>query len=205
MFLFSNRESEITEFFDVSGGLTKNSKRSLLPFTYPYLRVANVYYNHLDLSEIKEIGVTEEEIRKCELKTGDLLFVEGNGSKSQIGRVAVWDGGIKGCLHQNHLIKARPKGTMLSKFALYYFMSGQGRNQILKTASSTSGLYTLSTNKIKNLYIPNCQKELQEKIVSEIESRLSVCDKIEETVTTALQEAETMRQSILKQAFAGEL
>ena len=82
---------KITEFFDVSGGLTKNSKRSLLPFTYPYLRVANVYYNHLDLSEIKEIGVTEEEIRKCELKTGDLLFVEGNGSKSQIGRVAVWE------------------------------------------------------------------------------------------------------------------
>ena len=44
-----------------------------------------------------------------------------------------------------------------------------------------------------------------EKIVSEIESRLSICNKIEETINTALQEAEAMRQSILKQAFAGEL
>ena len=45
----------------------------------------------------------------------------------------------------------------------------------------------------------------QKIIVSEIESRLSVCDSIEQTVDTALQQAEAMRQSILKQAFEGRL
>ena len=92
----------ITDFFEISSGLTKNSKRNELPIKRPYLRVANVYYNKLDLSEIKSIGVNENEITKTTLKQDDLLFVEGNGSKEQIGRVAIWDGSIEGCLHQNH-------------------------------------------------------------------------------------------------------
>jgi type I restriction enzyme S subunit len=47
--------------------------------------------------------------------------------------------------------------------------------------------------------------EEQKQIVQEIESRLSVCDKVEETITQSLQQAETLRQSILKQAFEGKL
>lgn len=85
---------KITNCFDVTGGLTKNSQREKFPIKMPYLRVANVYYNRLDLSEIKEIGVQESEIKDKLLKKDDLLFVEGNGSKEQIGRVAVWNGSI---------------------------------------------------------------------------------------------------------------
>lgn len=47
--------------------------------------------------------------------------------------------------------------------------------------------------------------EEQHLIVSEIESRLSVCDKIEESIATSLQQAELLRQSILKKAFEGKL
>jgi type I restriction enzyme S subunit len=45
----------------------------------------------------------------------------------------------------------------------------------------------------------------QQQIVQEIESRLSVCDKIEETITDSLKQAEALRQSILKKAFEGNL
>ena len=47
--------------------------------------------------------------------------------------------------------------------------------------------------------------EHQWEIVEKIESRLSVCDSIEKTVDTALQQAEALRQSILKKAFEGRL
>ena len=198
-------KQSITNFFEISGGLTKNSKRGELPLKYPYLRVANVYYNHLDLSEISEIGVTENEVERTTLHQDDLLFVEGNGSKSQIGRVAIWDGSIPNCLHQNHLIKGRPLGNILPQYALFYLISKEGRKQITDIAKSTSGLYTLSTNKIKSLTIPYCNLDEQKNIVQEIESRLSVCDSIEQTVDTALAQAESMRQSILKKAFEGTL
>lgn len=200
-----NNVRPITDFFEVTGGLTKNSKRNTLPKKMPYLRVANVYFNMLDLSEIKEIGVNEQEIEKYLLKKNDLLFVEGNGSKSQIGRVAIWDGSIENCLHQNHLIKARPLGNMIPAYALFYLISGGGRKQINEVSKSTSGLYTLSTNKVRELMIPYCDYEKQQQGVDEIESRLSVCKSIEETVDTALQQATAMRQSILKQAFEGRL
>ena len=45
----------------------------------------------------------------------------------------------------------------------------------------------------------------QQAIVSEIETRLSVCDKLEESITQSLVQAEALRQSILKKAFAGRL
>lgn len=196
--------SPIIEYFYVSSGLTKNSKRNTLELKMPYLRVANVYYDFLDLSVIKTIGVKDNEIQQTLLKKNDLLFVEGNGSKSQIGRVAIWDGSIEKILHQNHIIKCRPNGSMLPNYALYYFMSYYGRNQILKVASSTSGLYTLSANKIRNLQIPYCDLVAQQKIISIIEEKTSVCKNIEQTVNQTLQQAETLRQSILKQSFEGK-
>lgn len=45
----------------------------------------------------------------------------------------------------------------------------------------------------------------QQLIVDELESKLTVCDKIEETIAQSLQQAESLRQSILKKAFSGEL
>ncbi|MBI2447411.1 MAG: hypothetical protein HYV48_02605 [Candidatus Omnitrophica bacterium] len=57
----------------------------------------------------------------------------------------------------------------------------------------------------KELPIPFMSFEEQKQIVSEIETRLSVCDKLEETITTALQQSEALRQSILKKAFEGKL
>jgi len=50
-----------------------------------------------------------------------------------------------------------------------------------------------------------CSIEEQLQIVKEIESRLSVCDKLEETIQTSLKQAEILRQSILKKAFSGQL
>lgn len=63
----------------------------------------------------------------------------------------------------------------------------------------------LNLSIVKNTKLPLPPIEEQERIVSEIESRLSVCDKLEETIETSLKQAETLRQSILKKAFEGKL
>jgi type I restriction enzyme, S subunit len=190
---------------DVSGGLTKNSKRELLSTKMPYLRVANVYANRLDLAEIKEIGIEKSEILRVLLQRNDLLVVEGNGSPDQIGRVAIWNEEIKNCIHQNHLIKVRPNSDAHPKHILYWYLSPKGRQQIELISSSTSGLHTLNISKIKSLPIPICSIQEQTKIVSEIESRLSVADNLEKTIDASLAQADALRQSILKFAFEGKL
>jgi type I restriction enzyme S subunit len=51
--------------------------------------------------------------------------------------------------------------------------------------------------------IIHCEKQHQ--IVSEIESRFSVADKLVQTIDENLKKSETLRQSILKKAFEGRL
>lgn len=190
---------------DISGGITKNPKRARLPHRFPYLRVANVYANRLDLQEVDEIGVTGTEYQRAILAANDVLFVEGNGSVDQIGRVAVWNGCISPCLHQNHLIKCRPILPEMARFILYWFLSPVGRSVIVREASSTSGLYTLSISKVSSLAIPVTSMAEQQQVLREIDSRFSVLDQLEKAVDHGLQQAEGLRQSILKKAFEGRL
>ncbi|MBU2493325.1 MAG: restriction endonuclease subunit S [Bacteroidetes bacterium] len=72
--------------------------------------------------------------------------------------------------------------------------------------SKTSGdRPRISYDEIADFPIAKPPIEEQNKIVKEIESRLSVCDKIEESINQGLQQSEALRQSILKKAFKGQL
>lgn len=172
------RWTNIEELGDVSGGLTKNPKRVKFPQKVPYLRVANVYAGKLLLDDINNIGVENKELEKLLLKAGDLLVVEGNGSKDQIGRVALWNGTISHCVHQNHIIKVRLNPVDIGKYVLLWLLSINGRKQITDIASSTSGLYTLSITKVSDLNVPLPPLAEQRRIVAEVERRLSVADEV---------------------------
>lgn len=76
--------------------------------------------------------------------------------------------------------------------------------EIMKSGSSDSGL-NLTQKAFLKLEIPICSKEEQHQIVSDIESRLSVCDKVEKDLRDSLEKAQALRQSILKKAFEGTL
>ena len=72
-----------------------------------------------------------------------------------------------------------------------------------KTSGSAYNALTIET--MKDFEFPIPSEVEQQLIVSEIESRLYVCDKIEESISSSLQQAEALRQSILKKAFEGKL
>ena len=187
------------------GGLTKNPKRAKLKRLLPYLRVANVYANELRLTEMEQIGFEDRELDELRLQAGDLLIVEGNGSKAQIGRVAIWDGPIEPCVHQNHVIKVRPVDATMSAWILHWLLSPVGRHFVELAASSTSGLFTLSVSKVSNLAIAIPPLGERVRIVAEVERRLSVIDELAEVVSANLQRAARLRQSILDRAFTGRL
>jgi len=58
---------------------------------------------------------------------------------------------------------------------------------------------------IENTGFPICSLPEQQAIIQEIETRLSVCDKIEQDIKENLEKVEALRQSILKKAFEGKL
>jgi type I restriction enzyme S subunit len=195
----------LAEAAEISGGITKNAKRSALPIQRPYLSVANVHFNRIDTNNLSSIGVNEAEIARVQLMPGDLMVVEGNGSLSQLGRVAVWQGQVQGCLHQNHLIKVRPKPIAKSKWLLYWLMSSAGRRAIEATASSTSGLHTLSLAKVGSLPTPIASLEEQEIAIAYIELHLSRLDGSITTLQGIQAKLKQARASILKAAVEGRL
>lgn len=188
----------------VSGGVTKNAGRETSQ-RLPYLRVANVYADELRLDDIADIGVTATDVERALLRTGDLLVVEGNGSVDQIGRVAVWRGAIAPCVHQNHLIKVRFERGISEDFVKYWLLSPRGREAIVATASSTSGLHTLSISKVDDLPVLVAPEYEQLRVVSALDSLLSRLDAAVASLTSAQRKLKAYRASVLKAAVEGRL
>lgn len=67
------------------------------------------------------------------------------------------------------------------------------------------GLRRVPKQFLENYFIPIPPIEEQHLIVSELESKLSVCDTLEATIKDSLEQAEALRQSVLKRAFEGRL
>lgn len=197
--------ASVGQLANVIGGLTKNSKRASMPLKKPMLRVANVYQNRLDLADVHQIGVTEAELPRVLLQPLDLLVVEGNGSRDQIGRMAVWREEVLDAVHQNHLIKIRMVEKDLVELALWWFQSPNGRVNIEQVASSTSGLYTLSISKIESLAVPLPSVEEAHEISRRVTDIFSQTDQLERSVELEFARSAALRQSILKDAFSGRL
>jgi restriction endonuclease S subunit len=197
--------TSLSELADIQGGIQKQPSRRPVRNPYPFLRVANVLRGRLDLTEIHRIELFGDENTKLRLQPGDLLIVEGNGSRSEIGRMAIWDAQISDCVHQNHIIRARLLGGTLPAYLSAYWNAPNGSQCVFDIASSTSGLYTLSVGKVSRIPVPLPPLAEQRRIVAEIERRLSVIEEIEALANANLKRAERLRQSILKRAFEGNL
>ena len=100
----------------------------------------------------------------------------------------------------NHAHIIQTKDSLNLDFLSYYFNSLNIGEYVTGTAQPK--LNQANMNKIP---IPVPPIEEQHRIVQEIESRLSVADKMEQSIEENLQKAEALRQSILKKAFSGEL
>lgn len=194
----------LSDIAQIIGGITKGRDLSgKETIELPYLRVANVQNGYLDLSEIKTIILREDEKERYLLKPGDVLYTEG-GDRDKLGRGTVWRGEIRDCVHQNHIFKARvDQSKAIPEYVAFWSMSMPARNYFYQKGKQSVNLASINKTVLSALSLPLPALEKQREIINHIESRLSVCDSIEQTVDTALQQAEAMRQSILKQAFEG--
>ena len=172
-------------------------------------RIPNIDYKSgiLKKEDLKFAQFSKDELSNIDLKENDILIIRSNGSVSLVGRSAIVRKDDVNSTFAGYLIRVRfiEASETKAKYFHYYLESHQARTYIENTAKSTSGVNNINSNEIKNINIPICDESKMKEIVTEIESRLSVCDSIERTIDTALQEAEALRQSILKQAFEGGL
>lgn len=179
-----------------------HSEKSVDVYRIPNIDYATGQISHED---IKYSEFSNDELDQIKLEHGDILIIRSNGSVSLVGRAALireidTKGTFAGYLMR---LRIKDKSSLVPEFLLYYLQSHEARIYIENRAKSTSGVHNINSAEISGLKIPIFQADDQRSIVSTVESRLSVCDSIEKTVDTALQQAEALRQSILKKAFEG--
>jgi len=170
------------------------------------LRIPNVVSGRIDASDLKFAEFSDDEVAAYKLATGDILIIRSNGSVSIVGRCALVSSGDVNYLYAGYLIRLRPNQALIRPaFLLNAFSLHMVRKQIENKAKSTSGVNNINTGEIQSLIVALCCTDEQQQIQMEIESRLSEADELDQTIATALQQADALRQSILKKAFSGQL
>ena len=197
---------ELVECFEIVSGIQKTPARSPTDNPVPYLAVANVYRDKIDLSDIRYFEVTPEELEKLKLQDKDILIVEGNGSGNEIGRCAMWHNELPLCIHQNHIIRMRNKtADVLPEYVLYYLNSQAGKSVMQERAKTTAGLFNLSAGKVKTIPLPFASLDEQIEIVRILDDLLVKEQQAKEAAEGVLEQIDLIKKAILARAFRGEL
>jgi type I restriction enzyme S subunit len=173
------------------------------PHMRPYLRAANATWDGVDLSDIMEMDFPPRVFETYRLKKGDVLLSEASGSPDEVGKPFVWHEEIPDCCFQNTLIRVRLDG-LPSSFVYVHFLK-DARTGRFAQLSRGVGIHHLGSTRLAVFPIAIPPLNEQNRIVAEVERRLSVVEELEKQVEAALRRAERLRQAILKHAFEGKL
>jgi type I restriction enzyme, S subunit len=172
----------------------------------PIIRIDGFYDGVILIGyEYKRVKLSEEETKRYLLSIGDILVNRVN-SMSHLGKCGLVKSLKEQTVFESNIMKVKvKKETVIPEYITNYLSSKRGIKELTKNAKHAVNQASINQTDVSNTMIPICSFEEQQQIVQEIESRLSVCDKIEETITNSLKQAEALRQSILKKAFEGKL
>lgn len=153
------------------------------------------------ISNTKE-KITAEGLKNtsCKLHPAGTVMIAMIGEGKTRGQAAILK--IEATHNQNTAAIRVDNKVYKSELLYYYLVLKYEENRKIGSGNNQKAL---NKERVKSIPIHILPIEEQQKIVQEIESRLSIADKMEETVSRSLQQVEVLRQSILKMAFEGRL
>jgi type I restriction enzyme S subunit len=167
----------------------------------PYLRNENVRWGSIDYSDVKKMGFKDRELEKYRLEPSDLLVCEGG----EAGRCAVNKDASGQFMYQKALHRVRVIDGVISPYFIQFCMQHYVASKTIIPRPSETTIQHLPLEKMEILPIPLPPIAEQVQIIAEVEQRLSIVTQLEAIIEANLKRAERLRQSILKEAFAGRL
>lgn len=173
---------------------------------FPVLRLTALKNGCIDLTE-RKIGAWDAvNAEPYLIERGDILVSRGNGSKQLVGR-----GGLVGDTPDP---VAYPDTMIRIPILLEYLSAGWFlklwnspliRRQIEKAAKTTAGIYKINQTDIRNFKVPLPPLIEQEEVEALVDEHMDKIGQLESWCKTELARSAALRQSILKDAFAGRL
>lgn len=167
-------------------------------------KVSAVTWGVYNESESKTCPFPDRVREEFIIKEGDFLFSRAN-TLQLVGACVIASNVKKRIMLSDKILRIKFKGIN-QKYSLYYLRSKLGRSEIERfSTGNQESMRNIGQDRIRRISIPICSSVEQSQIIQKIEFRLSICDKLEETINQSLVHAEALRQSILKRAFEGKL
>ena len=167
-----------------------------------FVRIGNLTRNHIkiDLNDVQYVELPDDaEGRRTKLRPNDVLV----SITADLGSIGFVPYDIGEAYVNQHIAMIRFNNPSQGKLMAWYLRSDFGQKDLLKNKRG-GGKLGLGLDDIRDSQVPVISDVEADRILSNIESRFSVCDSIEKSVDAALQQTESMRQSILKKAFEGK-
>ncbi|MBT9290671.1 restriction endonuclease subunit S [Prosthecodimorpha staleyi] len=170
----------------------------------PYLRVANVMEDRLDLSDVKWMNFTPEEFHIFALEPGDILLNEGQ-APDLIGRPALYKGEIKDCCFQKTLLRFRACQYIDPDFALLVFRHYMHSGRFKRESRITTNIGHLTQVRFVEIEFPIPPPAEAAEILRRVSDALAAAADTQAMLEAEAADAARLKQSILKAAFEGRL
>lgn len=164
-----------------------------------FVRITDLTRDSISLKDnnIQHVNIPQNaEGTRSKLLSQDILV----SITADLGSIALIPDNIGDAFINQHIALVRLKNSKLAKCIAWYLRSDLGQKSLLKNKRG-GGKLGLGLDDIRCTDIPDISEKESTNILRYIESRLSTCDNVEKTINAALQQAESLRQSILKQEF----
>ena len=198
---------EIEKVADVVSGYAFKSNLFKEVGTFQVIRIGNVKPGKIRKNEnpVFYEDVPDKVLEKTLLKCNDVVItLTGTRKKRDYGFTALID--CENLLLNQRLAYFRFNQSIYNpKFFLYYTWTDLFKDDFFSYETGNVGQGNVGVKAITKTKIPLPSLPEQQRIVQEIETRLSACDEVEKNIAESLQQADALRQSILKKAFEGEL
>ncbi len=170
------------------------------------LRIPNVVRGLIDDADLKGACFEDDEKWAYSLRSGDILMIRSNGSISIVGKCALVSSAEQRYLYAGYLIRIRPNpAVVLPEYLAVLISSHPVRVQIEGFAKSTSGVNNINSGEIQSLIVPLCRVQEQQEMVAQLSAMISGMDATTTEIDEQLRTTDTLRQAVLKKAFAGQL
>ena len=138
---------KVKNYFQVTlGKMLQSEQKKESDRLVSYLRAANIQLAGVDISDVKEMWVSENELRELKLADGDILVSEGG----DVGRCCIWNSELDECYFQNSINRVRPIGNQSNKF-FYYWMTFAKSTGYIDILCNKSTIAHLTAEKLSAL------------------------------------------------------
>ena len=144
-------------------------------------------------------------IAQFRLDYGDILFTEG-GDRDKLGRGTIWRNEIEGCIHQNHVYRARLYSSeILPEYISLATKTEYSKDYFFNNASQTVNLASINMTTLGKLPIAIPPIAEQKAICNKVAQAFKILDSLRFSYQVTIEEINQLDRSILAKAFRGEL